>query len=262
MRKLAAIASVIAAAAASALPALAPAQQAETTLPELSVTAPKAARPPEWMAPRPGMLGKIRVEEDKWPEIPCAAARIDAMPAAALGTNTCQDGPKVMSAASYMGAGGNIPNAYGHCDISHPLITATIGRFAVEADVLVFDPYKVTADPYNGKCTVTSGFDNLPSDFRDLNQVARRGTAWRNFVGGNGGPGAQSTMEFTDADRTCLALERLGPPWHGGFVWVLHATMCQQDAAPIVQADVDGVISGLHIRVYDPVGNLAPPPRQ
>jgi hypothetical protein len=258
---------IAAAVAALAMPAVA--QQAQTTLPELSVTAPKTQpEPAPGMAPTQGMLGKTRVEEDKWPEIPCGDSRMVTAAAATQtgaagpGDGRCQDGPKVQNFLSIAG-GGDHPNAYGDCRIVHPLITAVVGRFAVEADVLVFDPYKITAGPYNGKCTVWSGFEHLPQDFRDMNQVTRRGVSWHNFVGGNGQPGTQSTMEFADGERSCLALERLGPPWHGGFVWVMHAAMCQDAGAavtPITLADIDAVAHGLQIQVYDPVGNLVPPP--
>jgi hypothetical protein len=248
MRKIAAIAGMAAAAAMLVSAGSSPAQQAQTTLPELSVTAPGAL--PQKSAP--GMLGHTRVEEDKWPEIPCAAARIDA---AAATSGKCQDGPKVITAMAYIGGSANVPFAYGPCTISHPLISTTIGRFAVEADVMVFDPYRETAERYNGRCTVWSGYENMPDDFKDMNMVARRGVGWHDFVPGDGQPGAQSTIGFLDAGRNCLALERLGPRWHGGFIWVLHATLCQDATMPpIGPADVDAVVGALQIRVHDPAG--------
>jgi hypothetical protein len=251
MPKIAAVTGIAVAVAMLASAVSAPAQQAQTTLPELTVTAPSAK--PEWAAPRSGMLGKVRVEEEQWREIPCDSSRMNAA------AGKCQEGPKVMSALSYM-ASGERPNAYGDCTIVHPLTRAVIGRFAVEADVLVFDPYKVTAAvQINNKCTVWSGYEHLPDDFKDMNQVARRGVAWQNFVPGNGQAGAQSTMEFADGRNSCLALERLGPRWQAGFVWVMHATLCQAGTMPISQTDIDAVAGALQIHVYDPVGNLAAP---
>jgi hypothetical protein len=256
MREIAAVAGLAIATAALASAFSASAQQAQMTLPEVVVAAPKATpTPAPYHAPREtGMLGNTRVEENQWPQIPCDSSRMNTA------AGKCQDGPKVMSALSYM-AGGERPNAYGDCTIVHPLVTAVIGRFAVEADVLVFDPYKVTAVPINSKCTVWSGYEHLPDDFKDMNQVARRGAGWRNFVQGDGRSGAQSTIEFADGGRNCLALERLGPYWHGGFVWVMHATMCEGGTTPIVQADIDAVAGALQIHTYDPVGNLRPPPK-
>jgi hypothetical protein len=57
-------------------------------------------------------------------------------------------------------------------------------------------------------------------------------------------------------------VERLGPLWRGGFVWVAHATICRPGGAPVQTAEIDGVFSTIQIRVYDPVGNLRPPPAQ
>jgi hypothetical protein len=213
MRRIATIAGLVV--AAVTLPSAGPtlAQQAQTTLPEVEVTAPAVPPPPPpQFPPSMGMLGKTRVEEDKWVEVPCGSSRMNA--AAAAGK--CQTGPLVQSFLSYMA--GEPPIGYGDCTIVHPLVIAVIGRFAVEADVLVFDPYKVTAGPYNGKCTVWSGYEHLTDDFRDMNQVTRRGVGWRNFVAGNGQSGAQNTIEFANGSRDCLAVERLGPPWHGGIV--------------------------------------------
>jgi len=232
------------------------AQQGPMALPEVVVTAPKATPPlpyhPEVMT---GTLGNTRVEENKWAPIPCDTSRMNT-----ANTGNCQVGPHVTNAFSYM-AGGERPMAYGDCKIVHPLVTAVIGRFAVEADLLVFDPYKVTASGINGKCTIWSGYRNLPTDFYDMNQVTRRGAGWRNFVQGNGASGTQSTIEFADAGRNCLAFERLGPPWQGGFIWVMHAAMCGEGSMPIYPAEIDAVAAQLQIHTYDPVGNLVPPPR-
>jgi hypothetical protein len=231
---------------ASTVSAPASAQQAQTTLPEVTVTTPSAKQ--EWYAPRSGMLGKTRVEEEQWREIPCASSRMNTA------AGKCQEGPLVTNAHSYMS-----DTAHGDCTIAHPLTTAVIGRFEVEADVLVFDPYKLTAVGSNHKCTIWSGYEHLPDDFKDMNQVARRGVDWRNFVPGNGRAGAQSTIEFSDGRRSCLALERLGPRWQAGVVWVMHATLCQTGTMPISQVDIDGVVGALQIHTYDPVGNLAHP---
>jgi hypothetical protein len=61
------------------------AAQQNLTLPDVAVTAPSV--PPPSAKPNP-YFGKSRVEEDKWPEIPCTASRI------ALATgDTCKKGP-------------------------------------------------------------------------------------------------------------------------------------------------------------------------
>lgn len=229
------------------------AQVPQITLPEIVVTPPQP--PPQHFRSTPGMIGNVRVEEDKWPVIACGGARINTGAA-----GKCQEGPKVMSAQSYM-AGSNVPISYGDCTIAHQLITTVSGRFSIEADVQVFDPYKLTADQYNGACTVSSGFAHMPGDFRDMNRVARRGTGWHNFRPGGSQPGAQSTIEFFDGSRGCVAVERLGPLWHGGYVWVLHATLCQAGTTPpIDSAEISAAVGAIHIHTYDPNGNLRPPP--
>jgi hypothetical protein len=226
------------------------AQDARTTLPDVNVTAPVPPPPPRFSP----MAGKTRVEEDKWPEIPCDKSRINS---AAAGK--CQDGPRVESFMSVMSTGAQ-PAVGSTCNIAHHLLNVDVGRFAVEADALVFDPYLVAASgTFNKFCTVWSGYRDMPEDFKDMNQVARRGVAWRNFVPGGTSSGAQSTIEFSDGQRGCVAVERLGPPWRGGYVWVIHATICGAGAQPIGQADIDSVFGALQIRTYDPSGNLRPP---
>ncbi|HVC55372.1 MAG TPA: hypothetical protein VND95_05425 [Stellaceae bacterium] len=253
MLKIAAVAVLAIAGALLVPPRPSSAQVLQTTLPDLVVSAPRVL-PPRRFAPTQGMIGTLRVEEDKWQVVPCAGARM------AAASGTCQSGPMVMSGAAFRGRGAD-PFSNGDCTIVHPLITANIGRFAVEGDVLVFDPYKVTADLYNDSCTVWSGYEHMPQDFKDMNQVARRGVGWHDFRPGNGQSGAQSTIAFVDGGRSCVALERLGPPWHGGFVWVLHATLCQAAMEPpIATTDIDATVAAIQIHVYDPNGNLRPPP--
>ena len=224
-------------------------QEARTSLPDVTVTAPLPP-PPRFSS----MSGKTRVEEDRWPAIPCDSSRI-----AGGAGGKCQTGPQIENFMSGMSTGAQ-PSAASECSIAHHLVTVGIGRLAVEADLLVVDPYKLTASgSFNKFCTVWSGFKDMPEDFKDLNQVARRGVDWRNFVPGGTKNGAQSTMEFSDGPRGCVALERLGPEWRGGYVWVAHATICQAGAQPIAQADIDTVFNTLQPRIHDPVGNLRPP---
>jgi hypothetical protein len=225
--------------------------QTQTGLPDVTVTAPAPPpAPPQQFSP---FAGKTRVEEEKWPEIPCGGARI-----ASSAGGKCQAGPQIETFMSAFEPGKE-PGGGSTCSIGHQLISVDIGRFAVEADVLIFDPYKVTGSAAQSKwCMVWSGYKELPNDFKDMNQVARRGADWRNFVNGGGTNGTQSTIEFADGRRGCLAVERLGPPWRGGFVWVLHATICQASGPAIMPADIEAVVGALQIRTYDPVGNLRP----
>jgi len=86
MRALAA-AALAAAAAILMCPEFGRAQQARTALPDVDVTAPVPA-PPRF-SPN---SGKVRVEEDKWPQIPCDRSRI-----ASGAVGKCQTSPPVES---------------------------------------------------------------------------------------------------------------------------------------------------------------------
>jgi hypothetical protein len=221
------------------------AQNVQAPLPDVSVIAPAV---PQQVNPFKPYSTNTRVEETKWPEIPCGVSRI------ALGPGgKCQTGTPVETFLT-MSGGSNVGN--GRCDIAHQLATVDNGRYQVEADVLIFDPYKVTAYGHQDKnCFVWSGYTNMPDDFHDMNQMTRRGSGWRNFV--KGAP--QSAIEYTDGPRNCLAVEKLGPPWHGGYVWVVHASICPKTPAPLQSADVDAVFSMLELHQYDSAGNLRAP---
>jgi hypothetical protein len=236
----AAVAATILASCGDAL-----AQQTRMAVPEVSVTAPAPAPAIRRFSP---FTESTRVEEDKWPEIPCGTSRIS------FGAGgKCQNGNPTETFLTVSSESGR----YRRCDIAHQLTIFQSGPLAVEADALIFDPYKVTAVGHQDKdCTVWSGFLNLPEDFKDLNQVTRRGDSWRNFTHND----AQSQMEFSNGGRGCVAVERLGPPWHGGYVWVVHASICRTDARLVQAADIESVLGGLQLRSYDPAGNLAKAP--
>jgi hypothetical protein len=230
------------------LPAFA--QQVQTPLPDVNVTAPA---PPSRQKGFTPYTSHTRVEEDKWPVIPCTGG----LSRAELGpVGKCQYGGATETFQAMAGRS----NFDVQCDISHQLVIADTGTYQIEADVLIFDPYKIVAGPATGHldkwCFIWSGYRDMPDEFYDMNQVARRGAAWRNLVKGDN----QSTIEFNDGPRSCIAVERLGPPWHGGYVWVVHATICRPTAAALTAADIDAVFGMMKLQVYDPVGNLAGPP--
>jgi hypothetical protein len=214
-----------AAVAAAPAPVAAP-QESKVPLPDVTVTTPapiQQVNPP----PRDG------VDEAKWPVISCANARID------LGA-----GAKCLVGT---------PIGGGHCDIARQAATITNARYQIEADVKIFDPAKVTADGNQGKnCMVWSGYTHMPDDFKKMNQMTRLGSGWNNFVKGD----PQSTASFVNGGRNCVAVERLGPPWHGGYVWVVHASICPAAAGSVQTADIDAVFSMLQLRTYDAQGNL------
>jgi hypothetical protein len=216
------------------------AQQPQAPLPDVSVTAPA---PIQRVNPFSPFVGDTRVDEARWPVIPCANARIDLGPGA-----KCQTGTQIETFLTM--------SQSGRCDIARQVTMVSNARYQVEADVMIFDPYKVTAAGHQLKnCTVWTGYTNMPDDFRDMNQVTRRGSGWTNFVKGD----PQSAIQFAADGRNCLAVERLGPPWHGGYVWVVHASICPATATPLQRADVDAVFASLQLRTYDAEGNLRAP---
>jgi hypothetical protein len=226
------------------------AQQPQAPLPEVSVTAPA---PPSRQKGFTPYTSHTRVEEDKWPVIPCTGG-ISRVELGAGGK--CQYGGATETFMAAMGRG----TTDTQCDISHQLVISDTGRYRIEADVLIFDPYKIVAGPATGHldkwCYIWSGYRDIPQEFYDMNQVTRRGTAWRNLVKEDD----QTTIEFNDGPRSCIAVERLGPHWHGGYVWVAHATICPDAAVTLQAADIDAVFGMMKLQVYDPVGNLASPP--
>ena len=95
-----------------------------------------------------------------------------------------------------------------------------------------------------------TGYDQ--EDFQDLNQVTRRGTAWHNLVGS----AEDKSIEFSDGPHNCVAVHKAGPPWRGGYVYVLHASICRTDTAAGRAEDISYTLGSLQIRQHDPAGNL------
>ncbi len=197
-------------------------------LPEVTVTAPPVTPSSKKWNP---YSSNPRVEEDKWREIPCSGSRISSAAAAA-----CRTGPPL-----------------GHEGI---LVVSDTGNLIIEADAVVVDPYFVSAIGSQHKgCYAQAHFSDLREDFPDMNQMTRRGNAWRNFVE----DGDLSTMEFALGSSNCRAVEKRGPPWRGGHVYVIHASVCRKDGRTVEATDIDFVLGSLQVRQYEPRGNLRPP---
>jgi hypothetical protein len=47
-----------------------------------------------------------------------------------------------------------------------------------------------------------------------------------------------------------------GPVWRGGYIYMMHASICRTDAATVQAADIAYVLGSLQTRIYDPLGNL------
>lgn len=221
------------------------AQQQQVPLPEVTVTAPPIT--PSWKKFTP-YFGNSRVEEDKWPDIPCAASRI------VFGTaSSCKTGTPLETRTPVLPG-----TQQSNCRIAHDLVMANVGSLAIEADVMVFDPYYVSAIGHqHSSCYVEAGYGDLRKDFPDMNQTTRQGNRWRNFVA----EGDMSKMEFSIGTGDCLALEKRGPHWGGGYIYVIHASICRNDQRAVADTDVDYVVRSLQVRQFEPRGNLGSPPR-
>src|SRR5215472_17005385 len=145
------------------------------------------------------------------------------------------------------------------CDMALDVVIDTTGKLTIEADILVFDPYRVTAtgSPPQ-KCYVLGQWRYGQRNFQDMNQVTRRGTNWHNLQINDkqdqwhGGDRLRS-IEFSDGPRNCIAIRKPGPVWRGGFVYMMHASICRTDGAAVQAQDVAYVRSSLQARIYDPV---------
>jgi len=220
------------------------ASAAETILlPEVNVTAPASTVPPykKWVP----YFGNPRVEEDKWPDIPCGASRINSAATGSCKTGTSQE---TLAPAGFQQS---------NCRIAHDLVMTTLGALTLEADVMVFGPYYVSAIGHQHRnCYVESPFLHLADDFPDMNRMTRKGNAWRNLVE----QGDVSTMEFSAGRENCIAIEKRGPRWGGGYIYVIHASICR--IGEVGAGDVSAALASLQIRQYEPRGNLNAPPRQ
>jgi hypothetical protein len=227
------------------VPARAADEQKSVPLPDVTVTAPPPITP-SWKKFAP-YFGNPRVEEDKWPDIPCRESRVGV---AAAGT--CKTGTPQETAAGLLPNG---PNS--NCRIAHDLVMTNIGTLTIEADVMVFDPYYVSAIGHqHQRCAVQTGYGDLRDDFPDMNQMTRKGSGWRNFLDN----GDMSTMEFSVGSSECVAVEKRGPSWGIGRVYVIHASICRNDLRAVEATDVDYVIGSLRVTTYESRGNLRQPP--
>jgi len=219
------------------------------SLPEVTVTAPPVTTPSykKWTP----YLGNPRVEEDKWPEIPCDGSRI-----AAPGAGTCKKGPWQMVAPMGLPVS-NVSPQTSNCRIAHDLVMNEFGPLTVETDIMVFDPTYISAIGFQHRaCAVRTDYYDPREDFPDMNQMARQGSGWRSLQQN----GDLTVMEFSIGARDCRAVEKRGPKWGDGRVYVVHASFCRKDGRPIEPTDVDAVLGSLSIRQYDPTGNLRAPP--
>jgi hypothetical protein len=265
-------AAAIAIAAVASFTSSSPAQETnQMTLPQVTVTAPPFV--PLYLRPGTGLkafernpyFGNNRVEEDRFAPVPCSGFRIDPASAGAS-DRTCLQGYRLVPAYLHVSKGGDRSSK--HCDIDHDVTIYNVGDLSVEADVFVFDPYKLRAEgPPDPDCYVAgyTGYDQ--EDFQDMNRVTRRGTDWHDLRGetckwSDARAACQTkSIEFSDGPHKCIAIRRPGPRWQGGFVWMLTASICRADIEDLQPGDVALALGAVQIRQYDPAGNIARPPQ-
>jgi hypothetical protein len=225
------------------------ADQSPLGLPDVTVRAPPITPPWKKFSP---YLGNTRVEEDKWPNIPCTGSRI-----APTGAGNCKRGPTFGPAALGTPQGASSIQI-SNCQIAHDLVMTDVGSLKVEADVQTFDPDYVSGIGFQHRaCFVETGYSDLREDFPDMNQMTRGGNNFRNFREA----GDLSAMEFSVGPRDCWAVEKRGPQWGGGHVWVIHASFCRGDGGRAEPGDLDRVLGTLQVRQYEARGNLRSAPQ-
>jgi hypothetical protein len=134
MRAVSSYVSAIVTAAMMASASGASAQDSKLSVPNVTISAPAAPVEPPYVGSRSPYFGRYRVEEDKFVEVPCATTRIAFGP-----SGKCLQGYRL----GVPGFSGN--NNSNPCDMALDVVIDTTGKLTIEADILVLDPYKVTA---------------------------------------------------------------------------------------------------------------------
>jgi len=226
------------------------AQDAKLSVPNVTVTAPATPVEPPYMRDpgksfaRNPYLGRFRVEEDKFAEVPCTATRIAFGPRGKCLQGYRLTSPDVISLDR---------QGSSSCDMALDVVIDATGKLSIEADILAVDPYKVTANGSPPRSCYVQGYLGYDQeDFQDMNQITRRGTNWHNLQIN----GQERSIEFSDGPHNCVAVLKPGPVWRGGYIYVVHASICHTDAAGVQAGDIAYVVGSLQARIYDPAGNL------
>jgi hypothetical protein len=246
-------------------------QTNQTTLPEVTVIAPFV---PLYLRPGNGpkafernpYFGNNRVEETRFAPVPCSGFRIDPASAGAS-DRTCLQGDRLVPASVHV-SNGRGDTSITHCDIDHDVTIYNVGDLSVEADVLVFDPYKLTATGFADRDCYVAGYTGYDQeDFQDMNRITRSGADWHDLRGetcqwsDSRAACETKSIEFSYGPHKCIAIRRPGPRWHGGFAWMLTASICHTDLESMQPGDVARTLGAVQIRRYDPAGNVAQPPK-
>jgi hypothetical protein len=249
MRAIRRVAGALAALAIVAAASAPYAQETKLTVPNVTVIAPPVpVQPPYLRDPgksyeRNPYASRYRVEEDKFKEVPCNVTRI-----ASSAGGKCLQGYRLVPGDALLYARGGLK-----CDMALDVVMYNVGNLAIEASTLIFDPYKLAATGLPGKYCYVVGYPGYDQeDFQDMNQVTRRGTNWRNLVSND----EDKSIQFSDGPHNCVAVRKAGPRWRGGYIYMLHASICRTDTAAVRAEDISYALGSLQVRQYDPRGNL------
>jgi len=144
------------------------AQETRLKVPKVIVLAQAAPGEPPYMRDpwksyaRNPYFGRYRVEEGNFAEVPCTATRIAFAPG-----GRCLQGYRLtLPEASTSETGAN------SCDMALDVVGANTGKLYIEADILAFDPYKVTASGSSPRWCYVHGYLGYDQeDFQDMNEV-------------------------------------------------------------------------------------------
>src|SRR6516162_4831473 len=179
------------------------AQETRLKVPKVIVLAQAVPGEPPYMRDpwksyaRNPYFGRYRVEEGNFAEVPCTATRIAFAPG-----GRCLQGYRLTLPEVSDEIGGN------SCDLALDVVGANTGKLYIEADILAFDPYKVTANGSPPRWCYVHGYMGYDQeDFQDMNSVTRRGSNCHNLqIDGQGG-----SFEFSDGPHICVAVLQPGP---------------------------------------------------
>jgi hypothetical protein len=223
------------------------AAETQLPLPDVTVTAPGPTDTPPYLRDqwnsfgRNPYMGSFRVKEDKFTRVPCTAPALPQPTTAA----TCLQGYKPEPGLHAAG--------FQPCDLSLDVTMFENAQVSVEADILIFDPYKVSATgSVTSHCAVIGYLNYNVDDFADMNQVTRRGINFRNLVGA----GDDKSIEFTVDNHYCKGIRHTGPRWQSGYIYIGHISICRKDAAQVQAEDVAYVFNTLRYRIHESDNNL------
>jgi hypothetical protein len=232
----------------------------QLTVPDVTVTAPPFV--PLYLRHTPGdvlgskayqrnpYFGDNRVEENRFTPVPCTGFRIDP---AAAGTShrSCLQGWRMVP--GYLHA--TDKHSRNNCQIDHDVSIYNVGDLSVEADVFVFDPYKLVMGAFPPEGCYVAGYNSYDQDdFQDMNRITRNGSNWHDFRGETCNWQDRSTaceaksIRFSYGPQECIAVRRPGPRWREGYLWMLTASICEAGADSLEPGDIARALAPLRIR--------------